>query len=180
MKYCTKCGKELFDEAVACPDCGAKTDGEVITSEKKPHTSNNKKIPKLLLIIGCIVLVLGIVAAILFHRPNLRIDDFKLHKTPVGAIIQFGIPDRISDDGNLIWDDCGIEFYGIPVFALLWDAEDYSVYITVDSENDSELQSKVRKICDDYDYDFLGNIHGDYKNLHLYCTDYGTLLVDFK
>ena len=22
MKYCTKCGKELFDEAVICPNCG--------------------------------------------------------------------------------------------------------------------------------------------------------------
>ena len=22
MKYCTKCGKELFDEAVFCPSCG--------------------------------------------------------------------------------------------------------------------------------------------------------------
>ena len=23
MKYCTSCGKELFDEAVMCPQCGA-------------------------------------------------------------------------------------------------------------------------------------------------------------
>ena len=22
MKYCTKCGKELFDDAVICPNCG--------------------------------------------------------------------------------------------------------------------------------------------------------------
>lgn len=25
MKYCTKCGKELFDEAVLCPGCGCAT-----------------------------------------------------------------------------------------------------------------------------------------------------------
>ena len=25
MKYCTKCGKELFDEAVICPGCGCST-----------------------------------------------------------------------------------------------------------------------------------------------------------
>jgi hypothetical protein len=25
MKYCTKCGKELFDEAVICPGCGCPT-----------------------------------------------------------------------------------------------------------------------------------------------------------
>ena len=25
MKYCSKCGKELFDEAVICPGCGCPT-----------------------------------------------------------------------------------------------------------------------------------------------------------
>ena len=25
MKYCSKCGKELFDEAVICPQCGCHT-----------------------------------------------------------------------------------------------------------------------------------------------------------
>ena len=179
MKYCTKCGKEVLDEAVVCPGCGAKTDGEVILAEKNPPTSNNKKIPKPLLIIGCIVLILGIVAAILFHRPNLRIDDFKLHKAPVGAILQYGIPDSIDDDGDLRWHDCGIEFYGIPVTLLLWDAEDYSVTIYYSSNNASDIQSKVRKFCDDYSYNYFGDIVCDYKNLDLYCTDLW-LSVDFK
>ena len=26
MKYCTKCGKELIDEAVVCPHCGCATE----------------------------------------------------------------------------------------------------------------------------------------------------------
>ncbi len=26
MKYCTKCGAELHDEAVVCPNCGCKAD----------------------------------------------------------------------------------------------------------------------------------------------------------
>lgn len=26
MKYCSKCGNELFDEAVICPKCGCATD----------------------------------------------------------------------------------------------------------------------------------------------------------
>ena len=25
MKYCSKCGKEIFDEAVICPNCGCAT-----------------------------------------------------------------------------------------------------------------------------------------------------------
>ncbi len=34
MKYCTKCGKELFDEAVICPGCGCAQDNAPATSEK--------------------------------------------------------------------------------------------------------------------------------------------------
>jgi len=29
MKYCTKCGKEIMDEAVVCPGCGCPTDNTV-------------------------------------------------------------------------------------------------------------------------------------------------------
>ena len=29
MKYCCKCGNELFDEAVICPKCGCPTEGEI-------------------------------------------------------------------------------------------------------------------------------------------------------
>lgn len=28
MKYCSKCGKEIMDEAVVCPNCGCAQDGE--------------------------------------------------------------------------------------------------------------------------------------------------------
>ena len=28
MKYCSKCGKELFDEAVVCPECGCMVNSE--------------------------------------------------------------------------------------------------------------------------------------------------------
>ena len=34
MKYCSKCGKELFDEAVICPNCGCAVDGSVKISTK--------------------------------------------------------------------------------------------------------------------------------------------------
>lgn len=28
MKYCSKCGKEVMDEAVVCPNCGCKIEGQ--------------------------------------------------------------------------------------------------------------------------------------------------------
>lgn len=36
MKYCSKCGAELFDEAVICPKCGS--DVENHNSDQKPLT----------------------------------------------------------------------------------------------------------------------------------------------
>ena len=34
MKYCTKCGKELFDEAVTCPGCGCSCETQVALAEE--------------------------------------------------------------------------------------------------------------------------------------------------
>ena len=34
MKYCTKCGKELVDEAVVCPNCGCLVQGSTGFSKK--------------------------------------------------------------------------------------------------------------------------------------------------
>lgn len=36
MKYCTKCGKELMDEAVICPHCGC----AIESAEKTKNESN--------------------------------------------------------------------------------------------------------------------------------------------
>ena len=34
MKYCQKCGKELFDEAVICPNCGCAVAAEAMKMQK--------------------------------------------------------------------------------------------------------------------------------------------------
>ena len=45
MKYCQKCGKELFDEAVICPGCGCQVSGAIMPVEKE--TPENFKPEKL-------------------------------------------------------------------------------------------------------------------------------------
>ena len=35
MKYCSKCGAEIHDEAVVCPKCGCQVDGASITKSEK-------------------------------------------------------------------------------------------------------------------------------------------------
>ncbi len=52
MKYCTKCGAELYDEAVVCPKCGCPTADYKAQSSK---TNGMCLAIKIFMIIGCVV-----------------------------------------------------------------------------------------------------------------------------
>ena len=45
MKFCTKCGNELFDEAVICPKCGCAA-GNVNQGKVKAKSQNGAKTNK--------------------------------------------------------------------------------------------------------------------------------------
>ena len=45
MKYCSKCGNELFDEAVICPKCGCAT-GDINQKNIKAKNTNQSQINK--------------------------------------------------------------------------------------------------------------------------------------
>ena len=45
MKFCSKCGNELFDEAVVCPKCGCAT-GDVKQGKAKSNSQNQKQVNK--------------------------------------------------------------------------------------------------------------------------------------
>lgn len=51
MKYCSKCGNEIVDEAVVCPNCGCsvETNSAVIAD-----SSTLKLVAKIFMIIGCL------------------------------------------------------------------------------------------------------------------------------
>ena len=57
MKYCAKCGKELFDEAVICPGCGCAT-GKA--PAQATETDLVQKLSEKVKINGIIWLVIGI------------------------------------------------------------------------------------------------------------------------
>lgn len=57
MKYCSKCGNELMDEAVICPKCGCPVDTPVVPKKKKRGV-------KIALIVVGILVVLSIVGTI--------------------------------------------------------------------------------------------------------------------
>lgn len=56
MKFCSKCGKELFDEAVICTGCGCAVEGAVGVQNKaqKSDASGLKLATKILMIIGAV------------------------------------------------------------------------------------------------------------------------------
>ena len=59
MKYCSKCGKELLDEAVICPQCGCHTGYQGYdTSYMKPAAGPTtlQKIAKVFMIISTVVM----------------------------------------------------------------------------------------------------------------------------
>lgn len=56
MKFCFKCGKELNDASIICPNCGSSTDykqNEAIANSYS-QSDNLKKAAKVFMIIGCI------------------------------------------------------------------------------------------------------------------------------
>lgn len=60
MKYCTHCGKELFDEAVICPSCGCPVGGYDTGSAPQDMTALLNTLSQRLNTNGIIWLVIGI------------------------------------------------------------------------------------------------------------------------
>ncbi len=54
MKYCTKCGQQIDDEAVICPKCGCVTDEKAFKKSKGENDSIIRTLAKVFMILGCI------------------------------------------------------------------------------------------------------------------------------
>ena len=62
MKFCTHCGKEIFDEAVSCPGCGCA--GEQQKQISKQTYENIIRNAGAFVAISVVLLVLGVVAGL--------------------------------------------------------------------------------------------------------------------
>lgn len=58
MKYCTKCGAEIADEAVICPSCGC------AVVAPKSENSTLKTVIKVFMVLGTILMAFGIIPLI--------------------------------------------------------------------------------------------------------------------
>ncbi len=66
MKYCCKCGSELCDEAIVCPNCGCAANNP---NETKTNNSSSGLLvaAKVLMIISCCALVISGIAAFIAY-----------------------------------------------------------------------------------------------------------------
>ena len=89
MKFCEKCGKEIMDEAVICPNCGCSTQSSGQTDE---NTAVCAPASKAAVILGIIGIVGGVLLAIVGHICSiiaiiLGIIDCTKKRKPTGLII---------------------------------------------------------------------------------------------
>lgn len=61
MKFCSKCGNQLLDEAVVCPKCGCATEKVSVSDKAKKPTNANTAKGAALIIAGLIVIVAFII-----------------------------------------------------------------------------------------------------------------------
>lgn len=64
MKYCTKCGNELFDEAVMCPKCGCAAEAPKPNKEISEKAKNQTK-GAIFIIAGIMIIVITIILIML-------------------------------------------------------------------------------------------------------------------
>ena len=67
MKYCTKCGKEVFDEAVICPHCGCSVNASGARLDQTGGESDAKT-AQLFCILGVFIAVFAIPAIIYANK----------------------------------------------------------------------------------------------------------------
>ncbi len=151
MKYCAKCGKELSDDDIICVGCGCSVNNpaSVATAEAAP-VKPARKINKVWIIAGAVVVLLGVIAAILFMPRNLKLDDFKKSNVAT-AILRYGLPDHINKDaegGVCLLYEGNISFYGFEanVFFVYPDQDKISFWFP--TEDGRNLYNLIDRRCD--------------------------------
>lgn len=142
MKYCEKCGKELFDEVVACPGCGCPVEAAPVATAAPKKKVSKKTV--ILSIIGAVVALAVIVVLILFLPRNVKLEDLQ-ETNAVMNLIRFGSPDN-GGSGEWIYND--IQFEGITVDRFGIEEDGKRFYIVNYSDTKDELVRVIREKSD--------------------------------
>ena len=83
MKYCSKCGSEIADEAVVCPKCGC------ATSAVKKSSSSVSALINVLSIINCVIVGLALIP--LAWRVPMTVHYYRAAKEERGIGVGFKV-----------------------------------------------------------------------------------------
>lgn len=87
MKFCEKCGKEIMDEAVVCPNCGCATSKAKITPQTTVEVPKKAKTASLLGILSLLLLApLGIPAIILANQSKAETGGVLCKQAKTGLV----------------------------------------------------------------------------------------------
>lgn len=81
MKFCSKCGKEILDEAVVCPACGCAVESAVSSTESKGSTL--KTIAYVFMVIACVVYAWTLVPLIWLIPMTLKVNRARKENLPL-------------------------------------------------------------------------------------------------
>lgn len=84
MKYCTKCGKELFDEAVFCPNCGCAAPNPPTAS---PYRAADDHVSVGLCVLAAMIPLFGIIYWPLMHKETPK----KAQACGITAIVSWAV-----------------------------------------------------------------------------------------
>lgn len=87
MKFCSKCGKEIMDEAVICPSCGCSVNARTETA-KVTEVPKQAKTASLLGILSILLLApLGIPAIILANKSKEKTGGVMCKQAKTGLVL---------------------------------------------------------------------------------------------
>ncbi|MBR3096130.1 MAG: zinc-ribbon domain-containing protein [Clostridia bacterium] len=99
MKYCQKCGKELLDEAVICPNCGcavapvqpsSPTESPFATETPQPQSRESDSSANMALLFAFLIPIVGIILGVINmgKYQTKKYKDRCVAAIVIGAIVQ--------------------------------------------------------------------------------------------
>ena len=82
MKFCSKCGKEMVDEAIVCPNCGC-----AVVNTQVPHQISNDQVSIGLCILSALIPLFGIIYWPVKHKETPK----KAQACGITAIVAWAI-----------------------------------------------------------------------------------------
>lgn len=145
--YCRTCGAQISDRAEICAYCGCPTD-----LYDAPRTVSRKKRGSSGVVIVAVVLIVVLVlvaalAALIFTRSNLKMEDLTVKPSLLHTLITFGITDDVNEE-RWLYDDC-IEFYGVEIdHFMVYPEKDKYVIFEFDEQDQEALANALARYCD--------------------------------